>query len=128
MKFNDCWKIPKDAKHYFSPTSEKIMKEKYGIWYYVHIFMIIIIVIIPFIVFLSLLPESAYQTTTESGEWFCMIGAIVGLIGSLSISAGLGNIYMIVLKEYLGHIVTLITIIGGLLLNTLAWFLFSIAV
>jgi len=28
MKFNDYWKIPKNAKSFFSPKQEKLLKEK----------------------------------------------------------------------------------------------------
>ncbi len=127
MKINQYWKIPKNAKKYFSPKQEKYLKEKYGAWYVLHTILSIVIVFAPLLVFLYLSPSSAFNPTTHVGNLCGAIGFILGLIGSASIGIGLVNLFMSLIKQYLGHLVTLISIIVGLLLDVVGLFLFSLA-
>ncbi len=111
MKFNDYWKLPRDAKNYFSPKQEKHLKEKYGKLYTLHTVFTVIILIIPFIVFLSVSPSNAFRPTTTTDNILGAIGCIFGLLGSFSIGFGFVNIFSVIIKQYLGHLVTLITIL-----------------
>lgn len=124
--FNDHWKLPKKSKQYFSPKQEKQLKEKYGIWYTFHTILSIIILIVPLFIFLFLSPSNAFSPTTQNGNLLGGMGFILGLIGSMSVGVGLVNIFMSLIKQYLGHLVTLISIIGGLLLDILGLFVFSL--
>lgn len=126
MKFNDYWKLPKNTKSYFSPKQEKALKEKYGVFYTLHTILSIIILFVPFFAFLFLAPSNAFEATTQTGNLLGAIGGIVGLIGSLSIGVGVVNVFMTLIKQYLGHWVTIITIVGGVLLDTLALLVFSL--
>ncbi len=54
MKFNDYWNLPKNVKNYFSPKQEKYLKEKYGKLYTLHIILSIVIVLMPFIIYVLL--------------------------------------------------------------------------
>lgn len=126
MKFNDNWKLPQNIKKYFSPKQEKHLKEKYGILYTVHTILSIIILLIPFFVFVFLTPSNALEPATQSGNLCGMFGFIFGLLGSLSIGVGLVNIFMIFIKQYLGHLVTIITIIGGVVLDVIGLHIFSL--
>ena len=125
MKFDDYWKVPKDSKKYFSPKQEKELKEKYGVFYTLHTILCVAILIIPFFVFLFLAPENAFQTTTTSGNLCGALGGFLGLIGSLSIGVGFVNIFMALIKQYLGHFVTVIAIVGGLIVDMLGLLVFS---
>ena len=125
MKFNDYWKLPKNAKNYFSPKQEKILKEKYGVFYTIHTILSIVILLIPFIVFLIIAPSNAFEPTTQIGNLCGAVGGILGLIGSFSICISLVNIFMALIKQYLGHWVTLIAFIGGLALDAIGLFVFT---
>ena len=125
MKFNDYWKIPKDAKNYFTPKREKEIKEKYGMWYHFHTVLSIVILLAPFIVFMFMLPDNALEPSTQKDNILGGIGGIIGLAASMSTGLGLANIFMCLIKQYLGHIVTLVAIISGLILYMLAIFVFS---
>ncbi len=126
MNFNDYWKIPRNAKKFFSPKQEKELKAKYGIWYTFHTILSIVILLTPFFIFLFLSPNNAFDPTTQSGNLLGAIGGIIGLIGSFSIGIGLVNIFMTLVKQYLGHIVTLVSIVGGILLDILGFYVFSL--
>ena len=126
MNFNDYWKIPRNAKKFFSPKQEKELKAKYGIWYTFHTILSIVILFTPFFIFLFLSPSNAFEPTTQSGNLLGAIGGIIGLIGSFSIGVGLVNIFMTLVKQYLGHIVTLVAIVGGILLDILGLYVFSL--
>ena len=126
MRFNDHWKIPQNAKAYFSPKREKELKAKYGVWYTVHTVLSVFIVLIPFVVFLLLSPVDAFHPTTSVGNLLGAVGLIIGLIGSSSIGVGIVNVFMALVKQYLGHLVTLGAILGGLLLDVIGWFIFSL--
>ncbi len=125
MKFNDYWKIPKNAKQYFSPKYEKKLKEKYGIWYTFHTVLSVIIAFVPLVIFFIISPTNAFNPSTQIDNLIGALGGIIGVIGSLSIGVGLVNIFMILVKQYLGHWVTVIAIISGTLLDILALFIFS---
>ena len=126
MKFNDYWNLPENAKTYFSPKQEKYLKEKYGKLYTLYAILTVIILLAPFIVYLCIAPDNAFEPTTQNGNVLGAIGGISGLIGSLSIGVGLVNIFMAFLRQYLGHWVTLIAIIGGVALDAFGLFIFSL--
>ena len=102
------------------------MKEKYGIFYTVHTILSIIILLIPFFIFMFLTPSNALEPTTQSGNLYGMFSFIFGLLGSLSIGVGFVNVFMILIKQYLGHLVTIITIIGGIVLDVIGLHIFSL--
>ena len=126
MKFNNYWKVPKNSKEYFSPKKEKQLKEKYGAFYTIHTISCVVILIIPFLTFLFLTPDNAFQSTTTSGNLCGALGGFLGLIGSLSIGVGFVNVFMALIKQYLGHFITVITIVGGLIVDMLGLLVFSL--
>ena len=125
MKFNDYWKLPKNVKNYFSPKKE-VLKEKYGKLYTVHTILSVVILLSPFVVYLCLAPSNAFEPTTQSGNLFGAIGGILGLIGSLLIGFCLVNCFMAFIKQYLGHWITIITIVGGVTLDVFGLFVFTL--
>ena len=126
MRFYDYWNLPKNAKTYFSPKQEKFLKEKYGKLYTLHTILSIVIVFTPFIVYLFVAPDNAFNPTTQYGNILGAIGGILGLIGSFSIGVGIVNCFMALIKLFLGHWVTLIAIIVGVILDTLGMFVFTL--
>ena len=81
---------------------------------------------LPFIAFMFLIPENALNPTTYSGNVLGGIGGILGLIGSVSVGIGFVNIFMLLVKQYLGHLVTIISITVGLAVSAVALFVFSL--
>lgn len=126
MGFNDHWKPPKDAARYFTPEEleeEKSAKEKYGIFYYVYMIFTIIALIVPFLVFMSLIPDNVLNPATELADTYSAISATVGMIGSFMIGFGITNILSIFVKQYLGHWVTIITIGLGTIIDVIVLYL-----
>ena len=126
MKKNHYWKLPHNIKEYFSPKREKELKSKYGGWYTLHTILSVIILIVPFLAFMFLSPDNALTPQTQSGNLLGAIGGILGLVGSFSIGIGLVNVFSALLKQYLGHFVTLSSILLGIGLDLLALFLFAL--
>ena len=126
MKFNDYWKIPSNAKNYFSPKQERVLKEKYGAWYILHTILSVIIAFAPIIIFFALSPDQAFDPTTQTGNLLGAIGFFFGLTGSVSIGVGFVNVFMILIKQYLGHWVTIIAITLGTLLDILGLLIFAL--
>ena len=125
MKFNDYWGLTKNWKNYFSPKQEKILKEKYGVFHTIHTVFTFIILFTPFILFLIIAPSNAFEPTTQISNICGAIGGTLGLIGSSLIGIGLVNIFMALIKQYLGHCVTLIALVGGVILDALGLFVFT---
>ena len=126
MRFNHYWNLPKNAKNYFSPKQEKHLKEKYGKLYTLHTILSIVLLFIPFVVYLCIAPSNAFEPTTQSGNILGAVGGILGLIGSVSVGVGVVNCFMAFIKQYLGHWVTLIAISAGIALDALGLFVFTL--
>lgn len=126
MKKKNHWKLPCNVKEFFSPKREKELKSKYGGWYTLHTILSVILLIVPFLVFMFLSPDNALTPQTQSGNLLGAIGGVLGLVGSFSIGIGLVNVFSALLKQYLGHFVTLISILLGIGLDLFALFLFML--
>lgn len=126
MKFNDYWNLPKNAKYYFSPKQETHLKQKYGKLYTLHTIFSVVILLIPFIVYLCIAPGNAFEATTQSGNILGALGGFLGLVGSLAIGVGAVNCFMAFVKQYLGHWVTLIAFVVGVMLDALGLFIFTL--
>lgn len=105
------WKVPKNASQYFDPHYDDDFKAKHPILYWLTVVAIIVITLIgPFIyikVLSGVLPED-YSLLT-------VVPVVFGLISSFGISIGLCNLFMIVHDQYLGHGVTVISFLIGIL-------------
>lgn len=125
MKNN--WKIPDDAKRFFTKEAEKEAKEKYGVWYRIHTIVSFVIIFVHAFAVLFLLTTNSPDTTTKFGNLLGGLGGIIGLVGGFAIGVGLVNVFMALIKQYLGHLITLIGLVGGILLEAVSLLLFSLA-
>lgn len=100
------WKPPKGSSAYFYASSDDDFKAKHPIGYF-------------FLVLLGiaalLAPVTAYIIYTipiaNNSPWM-----ILGWIGSFIIGIGLFNFVAIIIKQYLGHLVSILSfIIGGIM-------------
>lgn len=107
------WKIPKNAAGYFDPHYDDAFKAKHPFLYFLTIVIIIILVLsgpLPFLVFcgtLNIQIESLFEGLL----------LLTGFISSFGISIGLCNIFMILHKQYLGHYVTIISLLIGIIIG-----------
>ena len=117
------WKMPKDAVKYFDPNYNKDFKEE-------HPFLCVLVIIVD--VLIAFLPTggwvilSAITIGAEFDQPFIdsimsssrgVLGLVfwfIGLLGSAVAALGFANIWMAALKQYLGHLFTLITLGSGL--------------
>jgi len=106
-KKSSKWNIPEGAGEYFAPgyNSEFISKHK---------FLSVLIVIVDIII--AVAPGSGFlllaSALTRLGpdDAVYKIFMIIGVLGSAMISLGIGNLWMSLLDQYLGHWFTLITL------------------
>jgi hypothetical protein len=117
--------IAKKLERLFFTKTRKILKEKYGVFYTIHTILSIIILLVPFVIFLIIAPSNAFEPTTQISNIYGAVGGILGLIGSFSIGVSLVNILSALLKQYLGHWVTLIALVCGVILDVLALLIFT---
>ena len=104
---NGRWLPPKGASAYFSPASDYEFKMKHPIGYFFLVILGMIALLLPFVIYsIVLLPLDI------DSYWL-----IVGLAACFIIGIGLFNFVAIIINQYLGHLVSLLSfIIGGLLL------------
>lgn len=106
-KKNGRWLPPEGASAYFSSASDYEFKMKHPIGYPFLVALGMIALLLPFVIYsIVLLPLDI------DSYWL-----IVGLAACFIIGIGLFNFVAIIIKQYLGHLVSLLSfIIGGLLL------------
>ena len=103
------WTPPKGATAYFYASSDDEFKGKHPVGYVFLVLLGIAVFIAPMIVY------GVYVINTFGNEgnlWF-----LLGLFGSMAIGIGLFNFVAIIIKQYLGHLVSIISLlIGGILI------------
>lgn len=100
--------LPKNADYYFNPASDDAFKRKHPVGYVFLVILGLIAFITPMIVY------GAYVVANYGNEaslWF-----MLGLFGSMSIGVCLFNFVAIIIKQYLGHLVSIISFIFGMAL------------
>ncbi len=121
MAFKDHWNLPKNANSFFSPKQEMLLKQKYGIWYILHVVFSVIIVVAPCVGFMIMIPEQALNPKTGIGNILGAVGGIFGIVGAFSIGFGLVNVFFALIKQYLGHWVTLASVGIGVILELIGY-------
>ena len=106
--------LPQDADYYFNPASDDDFRQKHPVGYVFLVILGLIAFISPMIIY-GVYVISRFGN--ESNGWF-----LLGLLGSMSIGVCLFNFVAIIIKQYLGHLVSIASLILGL-----ALILFSIS-
>jgi len=98
---------PKGSSAYFSAASDYEFKEKHPIGYFFLVLLGITALLLPVLIYLIfVLPYDI------NSPWI-----MLGWVGGFVIGIGLFNFVAIVIKQYLGHIVSILSfIIGGILI------------
>lgn len=98
-------KFPKDAHKYFSIKSDYEFMEQHPIVYRILVCIGIFALILPLILYLVFV--SAIFPAPNSA-WL-----VLGFVGAFIIGIGLFNIVSAYINHYLGHMVTLLCLLGG---------------
>lgn len=102
-KKNSNWIPPKGASAYFSAESDYEFKWKHPIGYFFLVILGFIALMLPVVLYLFfILPYDI------NSPWM-----ILGLIGGFVIGIGLFNFVAIIIKQYLGHLVSIVSFILG---------------
>ncbi|MBR2957978.1 MAG: hypothetical protein IKC20_06980 [Clostridia bacterium] len=98
------WIPPKNYKHYFDASSDIEFKQKHPVGY-------VFLVILGLAAFL--LPANLFVLLAEVDNGWTILGYIGGLIFGI----GLFNVVAIIIKQYLGHWVSIISfLLGGIIM------------
>lgn len=106
-KKNSKWTPPKGASKYFSAASDYEFKERHPWGYAFLVLLGIVALLLPVVLYLVfVLP---YEVNSP---WL-----MLGWVGGFIIGIGLFNFVAIMIKQYLGHFVSILSfIIGGILI------------
>ncbi len=104
------WTPPKNYEDYFYASSDDEFKEKHPIGYGFLVMLGIAALIIPEIVFCVLVG-------TENG-W-----VLLGVAGGFVFGIGLFNFVAIIIKQYLGHWVSVVSFLVGGIMMWISWLL-----
>lgn len=105
---NSSWIPQKGASSYFSPASDVEFKSEHPVGYFFLVVLGIAVLIIPMIVYGCFVSK---MIGDEGNVWL-----LLGVLGSVSIGIGLFNFVAIIIKQYLGHLVSILTLASGALL------------
>lgn len=104
------WLPPANSRTFFDPESDTVFRAKHPIGYWLLILLIVAALLLPNFIFVSLVDSNS--------NWM-----LLGLVGGLFLGIGLCNIVTIIIRQYLGHIVTLVCFAAGGLLMLISWLL-----
>jgi hypothetical protein len=106
-KFKNQWLPPKGSRNYFSMSSDEAFKRKHPIGYVFAVFLGIAALLLPAIIYSVVVSFVLGETT---GLVF------IGSVGGFIFGVGLFNFVAIILKQYLGHLVSIACFFVGLLI------------
>lgn len=108
-------KAPKNKWEFFSPESDEEFKKLHPIGYKILVAAGIIALMLPQIIYL------VYITVINPApnEWTIMLG----YVGSFIVGIGLFNIIAAWIHQYLGHLLTILCLLGGTALTLLSMYL-----
>lgn len=105
-KKKNLWLPPKGAFAYFNVASDTQFKEKHPVGY-------VFLVIFGIAVFMTPMLLFGWVTWEEEENGWLLLG----LVGSMIFGVGLFNFVAILINQYLGHLVSLLSfLIGGVLI------------
>ena len=110
------WTPPKGALAYFNPSSDDEFRAEHPIGYFFLVLLGITALLMPVIIFMYYYIVYVVPVT-DSPAWM-----ILGWIGSFIIGIGLFNFVGIIIKQYLGHLVSILSFfLGGIMVALSLW-------
>lgn len=104
------WIPPTGYEYYFRPESDEIFKAKHPVGYFFLVLLGITVLIMPGVLFCLLVG-------TES-NW-----VLLGFIGGFIFGIGLFNFVAIIIEQYLGHLVSIVSFAVGGVIMLVSWLL-----
>lgn len=102
------WTPPSDWKRYFNPASDEEFKSEHPIGYFFLVFFAIIVLLLP----LALYGIYSFRISPDGNGWM-----VLGWIGAFIVGIGLFNYVAIIIHQFLGHLVSILSfLIGGILI------------
>lgn len=106
-------KLPKDFYKYFNVESDYEFMQQHPIAYKILLGIGMFVLFLPMIIYFVF----EYSTfPTLDNPWI-----LLGYLGSFITGIGLFNIVAAYVNQYLGHMVTFITIFGGIAMMVISW-------
>ena len=110
------WTPPKGALAYFNPSLDDEFKAEHPIGYFFLVLLGIAALLMPVIIFMYYYIVYV-MPVTDSPAWM-----ILGWIGSFIIGIGFFNFVGIIIKQYLGHLVSILSfLLGGIMVALSLW-------
>ncbi len=111
-KFIHQWLPPEGAAAFFQMDSDESFKRRHPIGYVFLVILGLIAFLLPMIVFAVF----AYRKNPNAGSWISLLGVFGGIIAGI----GMFNLVGIIIKQYLGHLVTILSFLigGGIMLSS----------
>lgn len=97
-------KPPKGFLRFFNPASDEHFKKKHPVGYV----FLVILGLFAFLLPLLTLMVVILNTNAPASAWM-----VLAFIGCLVMGVGLFNLVAIIIKQYLGHLLTIICLLGG---------------
>lgn len=107
---NSGWIPPADYKTYFYASSDDEFEGRHPIGYFFLVMLGISVLLLPAVLFCMLVG-------TESGWVF------LGFVGGFVFGIGLFNFVGIIIKQYLGHLVSIVSFLIGGIMMLVSWLL-----
>ena len=98
------WFPPKGAKSFFYHESDINFKTKHPVGYVFLVLLGIAVMLLPQVLYLVYV----LQKYPKPAAWI-----VLGYCGSLVIGIGLFNLVAVIIKQYLGHLVTILSFLIG---------------
>ncbi|MBQ5321162.1 MAG: hypothetical protein J6K88_03775 [Oscillospiraceae bacterium] len=107
---NSKWTLPQDYNRYFYASSDGVFKARHPIGYGFLVILGLLALLLPAIIFCVLV-------RSDSG-WI-----MLGFAGGFVFGIGLFNFVAIIIKQYLGHWVSILSFLVGGIMMLASWFL-----
>lgn len=111
---HSLWMPPKDYKHYFNASSDDEFKAAHPVGYFFLVMLGIIALLLPAVLFGIVVGNACGW---ENG-WI-----MLGCVGGFVFGIGLFNYVAIIIKQFLGHWVSIISFLIGGTMMFAGWFL-----
>lgn len=105
-KTRNNWLPPKRFKNYLYASSDDEFKAKHPFGYYFLVMLGIVALFLPIVLYMILVIP-----IEDDSPWL-----MLGFVGGFVIGIGLFNFVAIIIKQYLGHLVSLLSFIIGSIL------------
>ena len=113
-KKNFNWTPPKEYKNYFYASSDDEFKAKHPVGYVFLVILGMVVLLLPGILFCVL----AGAVSESASVWI-----LLGLAGGFVFGVGLFNFVDIIINQYLGHWVSIISFSVGSIMMLISWIL-----